>query len=218
MRGVTATAGTIAQFGDILGSDDRLSIAGSITLPTAMRANRALTLGESLNRDTLATHSGDLTLPGRIRGGISYTADDRWTATADLMYEPWESFESDLELAGYVPGKSSTLRNRLRYSGGLELLPAGRGQLEPYLARIAYRIGFYVEGLYAAPTINTRLNTRGLTAGLSLPALRPGTRIDVTMLLGTRGTLKPGLVRDQFFGLSITVNVGERWFVKRKLG
>ncbi len=219
MRGVTTTVGTIVRLTEVFGDRDRLSFAGSVTLPATIHANRALTLGESLNRDTLGTKiTGDMTLPSRIQAGASYSIDDRWTTTADLLYEPWESFESDLALAGYAPGKSSTLRNRVRYSGGLELLPAGTNQLEPYLARIAYRLGFYVDGLYAPPTSTADINTRALTAGLSLPALRPGTRIDLTFQLGTRGSHAPGLVRDRFLGLSITVNVGERWFVKRRLG
>ena len=219
MRGLTATAGAIARFTDVFRDEDRLSMAGNMTFPTNIRANRTLTLGESLNRDTLGTQvSGEMMLPNRIQGGISYSYEDRWTATVDLLYEPWENFESDLELAGYSPGESSTMRSRLRYSGGIELLPAGTNQLESYMARAAYRLGFFVDGLYAQPSSDTNVYARALTAGLSLPALRPGTRIDLTLQMGTRGSQKPGLVRDRFIGFSLTVNVGERWFIKRRLG
>ncbi len=67
------------------------------------------------------------------------------------------------------------------------------------------------------PVEGIDINTLALTGGLSLPAFTPGTRLDINVEVGTRGTTDQNLVRDVFYGVSATLNIGERWFVKRKL-
>ena len=119
-------------------------------------------------------------------------------------------------MTGLVTGQ---LHDRMRISGGVEWIPAGISQLESYLARIAYRLGFYRDNLYVSPStaVGTKIDVVAVTGGLGLPTLFAGTRVDLVFEIGTRGTLDRNLVRDRFVGLSATVNVGERWFVKRRL-
>ena len=218
MFGVTSTLGAIFSKTSLFTEQDDLSIAASVTLPTALNADRALTLGESLNRDTLGAQiEGDIDLPMSMRFGAAYYLQNRWTVVADFRYEPWSQFESDLSLPGYTPGNVDNFRDRLRVSGGVEFLPAGTNLLESYLERVAYRLGFYYDQAYVTPVAGTDINAIALTGGLSLPALLAGTRLDINFEVGTRGTTDDNLVRDRFFGVSATLNVGERWFVKRKL-
>lgn len=212
MRATTATAGASLLLPDLVTDDDVLALAGTVTLPATISANRAVTLGESLDRDTLGTRTaGDMQLPLGIRGGVSYALQNRWSATADVLYEPWTDFRSDFSLPG-------SMRDRRRISAGVEFRPAGSSQLEPYLARTAYRLGFYLDEMYVSPAADAEVGTRAITGGLSFPAMLSGTRLDLTFLLGTRGSTAGNLVRDRFLTLSLTVNIGERWFVKRKLG
>ena len=216
--GVTSTVGAIFSKTSLLTEQDDLSIAASVTLPTSLNGDRALTLGESLNRDTLGTQiEGDIDLPMSVRFGAAYYLQNRWTFVADARYEPWSQFESELSLPGYTPGNVDNFRDRLRFSGGFEFLPAGTNLLESYLKRVAYRLGFYYDQAYVTPVAGTDINAIALTGGLSLPALLAGTRLDINFEVGTRGTTDDNLVRDRFFGVSATLNVGERWFVKRKL-
>lgn len=218
MVGVTGTVGALLTARDVLGGNDDLSVAAAVTLPVALAADRAQTLGESLNRDTLGTVvEGTVDLPLSARFGVAYQTDDRWKLVADARYEPWSRFESDLAFPGFVPGGASTFRDRLRFSGGVELLPAGSDLLEPYLQRVAYRLGFYYDQAYVSPVAGQDINAMAVTGGVSLPSLFPGTHLDLTFEAGTRGTTDANLVRDMFYGLSATLNIGERWFVKRKL-
>ncbi len=219
MHGLTATGGALMTLENFLATSDDFSVGASVTLPTSLSANRALTLGESLDRDTLGTQmQGNIYLPPSIRGGVAYSLQNRWSATVDVLYEPWTRFKSDLPLAGYAPGGRNNMHDRFRYSGGIEFLPAGTSQLDSYLARSAYRLGFYVDQMYVTPTSAANVRTRAIMGGVSFPALLSGTRLDLTFQAGTRGSSKHNLVRDRFLALSITVNIGERWFVKRKLG
>ena len=97
------------------------------------------------------------------------------------------------------------------------MVPAGEEQLAGYFAQAAYRFGGYVEQMYVQPDGQTNLYEYGLTAGISLPTSLSGTRIDLNTSVGTRGTTSNSLVRDTFFGVSLHVNFGERWFQRRKL-
>ena len=131
---------------------------------------------------------------------------------ADALYEPWSGFSSSLSFPGFQPGGANLFQDRLRVSGGVELLPAGNDQLEPYLRRTAYRLGFYYDQAYVTPTAGTSITSMAATGGLSLPSVFPGTRLDLGIEVGTRGTTDQGLVRDMFYGVSATLNIGERWF------
>jgi len=217
--GATGTVGALFSTRGLFGQEDDLSIAGTLTLPLSLSGDRALTLGESLNRDTLGVQvKGTLDVPMSMRFGVAYQTQNRWTLLADVRYEPWSQFDSELSFPGYSTGGTSLFRDRLRVSGGLEVLPGGESLSASYFGRVAYRLGFYYDQAYVAPVSGIDLNTLALTGGFSLPTLLSGTRLDVNVEVGTRGTTDRNLVRDRFFGISATLNIGERWFLKRKLG
>lgn len=222
LAGVTGTAGALLSLSGVLTSDDALSIGATFTLPTRLSGERARTLGENLDRDTLSTEEdGNVDLPLRTAFGLAYKPDARWTIIADGEFAPWSSAQSDFALPGF-----NALRDRSRASAGVEFLPAGEDRNESYLQRTAYRLGAYYEQSYVdAATIfsdgasapDTGINTLAATGGLSLPTPAFGTRIDIGVEVGTRGTADDGLVRELFYGLSLSVNIGERWFQRRRL-
>ncbi len=218
LSGFTGTLGAMLTVPRLLSSTDLLAVGASVMLPVSLDGDRVRTFGESLDRDTLGTVlSGSATLPMSARLGLAYTPNSRWTLIADGLYEPWSSFESSYTFSGYDPAGTSRFTDRLRFSGGAEVVPAGDDLLAPYLRRVAYRIGFYYDQAYIQPTSSTELHTVAGTLGLGLPTLIPGTRIDLTIEVGTRGTTERALVRELFYSLSANVNIGERWFNKRKL-
>jgi hypothetical protein len=152
---------------------------------------------------------------------VAYQPDARWTLVADGLYAPWSTLDSDFE-GGAVPGSfpaagAGTLRNRWRLSAGTEFLPAGTSINAPYLVRMAYRLGLHAERLYVSPVAGTSVHELGATLGLSLPTALFGTRVDLNLHAGQRGQTGSGLVRDRFYGFSLTFNAGERWFQERVL-
>ncbi len=216
--GVAGSIGVIASRSGIMAERDDISVAARLRLPTTLHQTRTRTLGESLNRDTLGTDiRGTSRLPLSIGFGAAYHLDNRWAFTADWLYEPWSGFESDIEFPGYTPGGASGFRDRSRMSGGFEWRPGGSNLLESYFERVAYRLGFYYDNSYVVPIGSVDITTRALTGGFSLPALLAGARMDVNFELGSRGATDGRHIRDRFVTVSATLNVGERWFVKRKL-
>ncbi len=217
--GLTGTFGGIVHFPGLLREDDMFSVGGSLTLPTALNGTRVLTLGERDNVDSLRTKtSGNVHLPLGAGLGISYQVAARWSLIADGRYEPWTNFRSDFSFPGFDATTGGSMRDRIRASAGFEFLPAGRDLLASYFKRIAYRLGIFYDRSYIDPVPNTSIRTIGATGGISLPTYNPGTRIDINVSIGTRGTTNNGLVRDTFIRIGANINFGERWFLKRKLG
>lgn len=218
LRGVTATLGAAVTTRALANEDDALTAGLAFTLPTHLRGVRTLTLGESLDRDTLASETrGETTLPLIARGGLSYRSGGRWTAAVDALYEPWSSFESEFSVGGYDEAAGvNDLHDRLRVGGGVEVLPAGRSRNAGFLARTSYRLGAYGErGLYAPS--GQSVSTMALTGGVSIPNRVSGARFDLGFEVGTRGSTDGDLVRDVFARGSLTLNFGERWFVRRRI-
>ena len=219
LSGLRATIGVQGNLTGVAKDGDRLSIGLAFTTPTTLNGNRTNVFGTSQDRDTLGTSiDTSVSLPIGVAGGLAYSFDSRWVFLADFAYQPWTNFESETTLPGYTPGNPNTLRNRIRVSGGAEVLPAGRDVFAPYWERVAYRLGFFYDQGYISPDGITDINTIGITAGLSVPMGVPGTRVDIISEVGRRGQTLNGLVRDTFFKFGLNLNIGERWFVKRKLG
>ena len=223
LSGVSGTVGAHLSFADVFSAEDAFSVGGSVELPTSLSGRRVRTLDEDLARDTLSNIQGDLSLPTRARLGLAYQPNERWSFVLDGTYEPWSTFSSsfDSQTEGqfgrqFPVGGAETLTDRWRLSAGAEVVPAGEGGLSGFFGRTGYRFGAYTEQLYVQPN-NNNVQVYAATGGLSLPTSIPGTRIDLNLKAGVREPRGGSFVRDVFYGVSVHVNFGERWFQQRKL-
>lgn len=213
--GFAATVGGLARFDSLGGSDRHLHIGASFTVPTTLSGRRTRTLGESLDRDTLAASAkGEVKLPLGAQVGAAFYASPRVLLVADALYEPWAQYENTI---GEAP-LDERLSDRVRISGGLEFRPAGAEPFASYARRISYRVGAYVDRGYARPTLSADdLTTVAVTGGFSLPSLFAGTRADLNFEVGQRGRTEGLLVRDRFLRLGLALSIGERWFERSRL-
>ena len=219
LRGASAGVGVRATLRGLLRDGDFLNIGAAFDLPTHLSGERVLAEGEDETPDTLGVPiSGTADLPFSMAVGLLYQPSATLSVNADVRYEPWSEFESSFAFPGYVPGVSSNFSDRRHLSAGIEYFPAGRDLFASYLQQTAYRLGFFHESGYVSPDAAERVNTFGITSGLSLPTLSAGTRIDINLDVGTRGTAAGSLVRDRFIRIGLHFNFAERWFARRQLG
>ncbi len=216
LSGATATAGVAFRLPKLLAQNDALSFGAAVTFPVTLNATVTRQILQNTLTDTLGVPvEGKVKLPLRANLGFSYAPDTRWLVAADFSYEPWSNFDSDVAFGGVA--STSTLQNRWRFGGGAQFIPAGNAFSLKYFRRVGYRIGGFVEQSYINPAALTNITTYAATAGLSLPSLFPGTYVDLNGALGVRGKAEGNLVRDLYYKIALTINFGERWFVKRKL-
>ena len=217
LAGISGTLGGLFTARGLLGEEDFITVGAAFTLPTTLSGERVRTLGEGLDRHTISSEGdGSVRLPMRVEGGVTYHPNARWILTTGGKYEPWTDFESDFSFPG-VDIQGTPLSDRIRAGAGVEFMPAGSNLLSPYLSRVAYRLGFYVDRSYISPSPDESIRTMAVTGGFSLPTMMSGTRLDINMEVGTRGSTEHNLVQDVFYRLSANVNIGERWFQQTKL-
>lgn len=218
LAGVTGTIGAFFSAPNLLREQDWASVGAAFTLPTTLYGRRVRTLGENLDQDTLGTTiDGDVRVPWRLGVGAAYYPDARWAITAGGKFEPWTDFDSDFSFPRYEPGDTEQLSDRIQLGAGVEFQPAGSDLLASYFERVGYRLGFSYDRSYISPEPDASIRTMAVTGGLSLPTMMSGTRLDINLQVGTRGSAEEELVRDFFYRLSANVNIGERWFQTPKL-
>ncbi len=224
LSGVSGTLGAHLSFADVFAAEDAFSVGGSVELPTRLTGDRVRTSDEDLARDTLSNVQGDVSIPWRARLGVAYQPNERWSFVLDGDFEPWSTFSSSFNPSSegtfgrqFPVGGAGSLTDRWRLSAGAEVVPAGEGGgLSGFFGRTGYRFGAYTEQLYVQPN-NNNVQVYAATGGFSLPTSLPGTRIDLNLRAGVREPRGDSFVRDVFYGVSVHVNFGERWFQQRKL-
>ncbi|MDA1028036.1 MAG: hypothetical protein O3B41_03165 [Bacteroidetes bacterium] len=218
LSGISATAGFRFIVPNMPESQG-LVVAGTIHLPTTLKATRSKALVGATDRDTLGTTlSGNVNLPFGFGLGVAYQPVPKWTLISDFEFENWSGFKSDLDFPGYDANGIANTNNRVRISAGAEFWPAARRPFATWTQRIAYRLGLYTEQSYISPLPDQKIGAFGVTGGLSIPSLIPGTTIDFNLDVGQRGKSSNGLIQDRYVRFGLNLNFGERWFDRPPLG
>ncbi len=218
LRGLTGTLGVRYVLQTVFSDQDVLSLGATYTLPVALSGERVFTIGQGENVDTLGTSvKGDVHLPLALGFGVAYKPSRIWTFVADIQYEEWSEFESDLPLPGYAVGDSGGFSDRVRISVGGEVYPFARSSLNLFLQRVAFRLGGYIDQSYVSPDRDHEVKSYGFTGGVSIPGITGGTSLDIHLDVGRRGTTDNGLIRDKFVRFGINLNFGDLWFDRARL-
>jgi hypothetical protein len=218
LAGVSGTFGGLVTLRGVASETDALTFGLSLSTPSRLEGIQTITTGTELSADTLDTPDrGTIELPLRTNVGIAYYPSRRWTIVLDATIEPWDRLDGDIALAGFAPDGTSLLDRRTRLSGGFEFLPSVN-PLDRYFQRTAYRLGGYTDTGYVIPDDGVNFRTTALTGGISLPTLFAGTSVDIGFEIGRRGSTALGFVRESFYKILVHMNIGERWFDRRKLG
>ena len=172
-------------------------------LKSSLERNYKYTLAAvSTERDTVAAQTSHIAIPFSWGIGLAYKPSERTTLALDYAAQPW----AQAEINGASP---PSLRNSQRVGVGVEFAQS-KELYASFLARLAYRLGAYYNATYVQ-TSGTPINEYGVTAGLSLP-FSGDSRLNVHGEYARRGTTDNGLVADEIFRLSISLNISTTWF------
>lgn len=163
--------------------------------------------------DTVSMKKGvsPIALPRSISAGL-YFHSPKFVAGFDYVYQDWESKNEydEVNKVGYT--------NTHTYKLGLQFTP-NRGDVRRVMNRWSYRLGARYGQSYMT-FYGTKLPEVALTLGVGIPIKLFGTSsIDVGVELGRRGTLSNGLIRDNYFKISLGMSMfGEDyWFSRYKI-
>ncbi len=163
--------------------------------------------------DTVSLKKGvsPIALPRSVSAGI-YFHSPKWVAGFDYVFQDWKS-NNDYDAVNKV-GYTNTHTYKL----GVQFTP-NRGDVRRVLNRWSYRLGARYGQSYMT-FHGTKLPEAALTLGVGIPIKLFGTSsIDVGVELGRRGTLANGLIRDNYFKISVGMSMfGEDyWFSRYKI-
>ncbi|MFT5249992.1 MAG: hypothetical protein ACI93P_001727, partial [bacterium] len=125
----------------------------------------------------------------------------------------------------YTNAKTSNYNDPTLNFGTVEFVDANKyriggffiprySSLTSYWHRATYRIG----ARYEETGINLRgenINEYGISFGVGLPMGRLFSNVNIGFELGSKGTTKNGLVKENFFNTLISLSLNDKWFEKR---
>lgn len=211
--------------------DMKLTVGGYFSPEASLNARRTdlttsyfLTpLGVEVTLDTIDfvdRAEGTITLPSAIGFGVGLSIDDKWMYAVEIRYQDWEQLRVDVE-GWELPSK---LGSRTSYTIGVSYTPSSllRPFGSSFFEKTSYSLAVRKEDDYLVIN-NSQLESYALTVGASFPLYFAKTRSRLTIgtELGTRGETENGGIRETYaeliVGVSITPDLREKWFKKRRL-
>ncbi|MCO4293097.1 hypothetical protein NF867_09495 [Solitalea sp. MAHUQ-68] len=167
--------------------------------------------------DTIAYSNdveGNFVLPTSHTLGFTFNKANKLIAGFDIDYQKWTQYTEN--------GQSRNFKDMYGVRLGAQYTP-DIYSVSSYMKRIEYRAGFN----YYKSYLNLRghdINEMDLTLGVGLPMssqffgglLYTGSKLNLGVQFGTRGTTSNGLVKERYANLYLGFTLNDRWFIKRK--
>lgn len=160
--------------------------------------------------------SGLISLPLGLRAGAT-VFNDHWTVGVEYGQRDWSSLRVDADRYD-APGELAASTTFIAAASYRPAKEVGGSIWE----RTVYRAGLRFSNDYLVVG-GSQLKEKVLTAGISLPVMGTSTRsrLNIGGEFGERGTLAAGLVRERYatllMGITITPDIRESWFKKRRI-
>ncbi|MCI0708264.1 MAG: hypothetical protein L0Y80_12370 [Ignavibacteriae bacterium] len=203
--GSSVTLGGIYHgFADLFNAPslENLSVGLVFTTPTSLKVREETFRVISTILDTLRIGSRSQEIPTAWGAGISYDFSERYTIAGDVQMQHWkpENFSTQ---------QTVNIRESARFGIGFEARPA-RGA-NSFLTAIAYRAGIAYHSSYIKIG-NEPIDELLVSGGVGLP-IGFGSRMNIGLQVGVRGTTNNNLQQDTIFRLSLSLSASEAWFL-----
>ncbi|GAB2985517.1 membrane protein [Mucilaginibacter puniceus] len=173
----------------------------------------------SLPVDSVISRQGvqnKIQLPQINHFGVSFQEEGKYLVGVDYSIGKWSNYS--------VGGVNQGLLDSKTLNIGGQFTP-NRDAIGNYWATIDYRLGAIFNQSYlnvSNPDNSgfTNIKSTAITLGLGLP-LRPYYqntfyKVNISAEIGQRGTLKGGLIKENYINLRIGFTLNDRWFQKLK--
>ena len=140
--------------------------------------------------------------------GYSFYISDRLQGGIDFLWTGWNKKEQSI-------GISSRYQQSQFFGIGLERSPLIE-PLAPFRQKLSYRCGFSYRNLYYQYPDGKTVGEIAFSTGLGIPLRTGYGRMDFALSGGKRGDLNLNEAQEYFIDLSVFINIGEKWFVRKK--
>ncbi|MBR1882963.1 MAG: hypothetical protein IJ808_08160 [Muribaculaceae bacterium] len=203
------------QYAHNIGSRDRVVVGVTYQPRKSLHGH---TWGTVLNTqdtesDTVGYSSlkGNYEMPHTVGVGVSYDWHHKLLGELDFTYQNWSDVKYK-PLEGFE-ASNMTFDNRWKAAAGLQYTPNSRGS---YLGSMAFRVGGYYNHDYMNVNGNN-VRDYGATFGVGLPAPGSKTTVNIGFEWKHRYSAPTSLIKEDYFNITVSVNVNEMWFWKNKI-
>lgn len=151
---------------------------------------------------------GNLKIPQSVGAGFSYSYKDNYLVAADLTWQNWKKY--------HFMKPADSLKNSLTASVGFQYIP------NPLSNKFFKRMAFRVGGKYSTGELSLRnkpISEFGVCIGVGIPLNTFNTHSSLNLMLeyGKTGTLANNLISQNYFKVSLTFILQEKWYQRVKL-
>lgn len=206
--------GVYAQLPDFLQDDDKFRIGATVSFPVSLDASReqtgTLNNGRITMTNELASGEGTIKMPLKIGGGLSYSPSQLLTISTEGLYQGWSNYQNN-----FKTNQQQLFVDRYKIGLGMQYFPYVTGS-DKFLSNFKYRTGVSYDTGHLRIQ-GHKINTLKFSLGLGIPSPNSRSSFDFSLEYGIRGTTTSDLVKEQFWGFSLSVNLAELMFFRPKL-
>ena len=168
------------------------------------------TSGTELSSDDvdITVPNKDLIIPSKLSLGLGLGENKKWLIGSEITFTQNKNLVNRFTDITNVSFKNST-----RLALGGYYIPK-YDSFSNYLERIVYRAGFKYENTGLVLN-NESIKDYGMNFGLGIPV--GFSKVDLGFEFGKRGTTTNNLIEENYFNVSIGLNLGAKWFERRKI-
>ncbi|MDR2223248.1 MAG: hypothetical protein LBE34_10995 [Flavobacteriaceae bacterium] len=166
-------------------------------------------LNNTVEKGPITELSQSIKSPQELTLGAGFGKELKWFVSGQFAYTQ----NSKLTLPQSSPTFAS-YEDSKRISFGGFYIPK-YNSFTSYFDRVVYRAGLRYEntGLVLK---NESINDYAVTAGFGFPIGRNFTNINLGLEYGQRGTSKQGLIKENYFNVTVGISLNDFWFKKRR--
>lgn len=210
--------GLYLEFPNVFNEDDAISFGGTVSFPVNLSGEKVeqtekISGGgiESITiKDEVGLGSGDIRLPLELGAGVTYKYN-LISVSAETQYEQWSDYRSDFD------SNTNQLVNRFKTGLGFRYNPYLLNS-NKLLSQFKYKLGATYDTGHVqlnGERIKTLMFSFGF--GVFSPERNSNSSIDLAFEYGFRGTESQNLVKENIWGISLSLNLAEIFFNRPKL-
>lgn len=221
--------GVFLNFSNFLRENDQISVGGSLALPVTLEGERVEETTKVFASGNTATTvisdgeglgKGNIELPMTLNGGITYQPSRIISFSAEGLFQDWSSYENGIDDNNITNPNaviSNNTVNRYKVGAGIRYFPYVTGS-DKFLSGFKYRIGASYDMGHMSLK-GQRIETLMFSVGLGIlsPNQNSNSSVDINFEYGIRGTRDQNLVKENIWGLRLSVNLAELMFFRPKL-
>lgn len=198
---------------------DQLSLGASVSLPLTLDAEKIEETDKVLPNGRVRSividegeglGDGSIEMPMTVNGGITYQPSRSFSVSSEALYQKWSQYTSDFNAED-----EQLLTDRYKIGMGLRYFPYIKGS-DRFLSNFKYRLGASYDAGHLKVD-GQRIETILFSFGLGILSSRSNSSIDLSFEYGFRGTQDQNLIKENIWGMRLSVNLAELMFFRPKL-